>query len=133
MFLGLRPRIAVLTNIEYDHPDCFPTPDDYFRAFEEFAACIDENGILVASVDDLGSARLFQHVSKQGLKPVSYGIKSISDQIQPDYKAKDLIMNEEGGYRFTINKFNQALGEVSLQVPGEHNVHNAWQRGCVVC
>ena len=32
MFLGLRPHIAVVTNIEHDHPDCFPTPDDFYQS-----------------------------------------------------------------------------------------------------
>jgi UDP-N-acetylmuramate--alanine ligase len=62
MFLGLRPGLAVVTSVEHDHPDCFPTPEDYFRAFEEFANRVDENGNLIACVDDPGSARLIQKV-----------------------------------------------------------------------
>ena len=33
MFLGLTPRMAVITNIEHDHPDIYPTPQDYQQAF----------------------------------------------------------------------------------------------------
>ena len=36
-FLGLKPDIAVITNIEHDHPDCYPTPQDFFDALYEFA------------------------------------------------------------------------------------------------
>ena len=39
MFLGLRPSTAVLTLIEPDHPDCFPTDDAYYQAFRDFIAC----------------------------------------------------------------------------------------------
>ena len=36
MFLGLNPTVSVITNIEYDHPDCFPTPESYLEAFHQF-------------------------------------------------------------------------------------------------
>ena len=40
MFLGLKPTIEVVTNIEYDHPDCYPTPADFQAAFVEFMSRI---------------------------------------------------------------------------------------------
>ena len=36
MFLGLKPTIEVVTNIEHDHPDCYPTLADFQAAFVEF-------------------------------------------------------------------------------------------------
>src|SRR5512140_1967167 len=36
MFLGLKPRIEVITNLEHDHPDCYPTLRDMVEAFEQF-------------------------------------------------------------------------------------------------
>ena len=36
MFLGLQPEIAIVTNVEHDHPDCFPTAEDFFQAFVAF-------------------------------------------------------------------------------------------------
>src|SRR5690606_36955970 len=45
MFLGLNPSISVITNIEYDHPDFFPTPLDYTWAFLNFLLKTEENGI----------------------------------------------------------------------------------------
>ena len=36
MFLGLDPYAAVLTKVEYDHPDWFPTEEKYLDAFEKF-------------------------------------------------------------------------------------------------
>ena len=38
MFLGLKPDISVITFMEHDHPDCFPTLADYYQAFDEFAS-----------------------------------------------------------------------------------------------
>jgi len=37
MFMGLKPDLVLLTNVEYDHPDCYPTPADYLAAFFRFS------------------------------------------------------------------------------------------------
>jgi UDP-N-acetylmuramate--alanine ligase len=125
MFLGLRPSVAVVTNIEHDHPDCFPTPQDYYQAFADFAGGIEDNGTLIANIDDAGSARLIQQSKSQGKNTATFGFPSLINQVQPDFEAIDLQLNEVGCYRFTLVKGNQVLAEVSLQIPGEHNVRNA--------
>jgi len=48
MFLGLRPALAVITSIEHDHPDLFPTLEALVDAFRRFAALIPPDGLLVA-------------------------------------------------------------------------------------
>ena len=45
MFLGLRPDIAVVTYMEHDHPDCFPTWEEYQKAFCKFARNVQLDGI----------------------------------------------------------------------------------------
>ena len=52
MFLGLSPDILVITNIEHDHPDCFPTKEEYFNAFLEISQKIKPTGTLVAFSDN---------------------------------------------------------------------------------
>src|SRR3990172_12347667 len=47
MFLGLRPMIAIVTNVEHDHPDCFPTPHDFYQAFVEFVKRLTPQGMLL--------------------------------------------------------------------------------------
>ena len=44
MFLGLKPRIAIVTNLEHDHPDCYPTFEDMFAAFESFVDLLPADG-----------------------------------------------------------------------------------------
>ncbi|HVO41550.1 MAG TPA: Mur ligase domain-containing protein [Aggregatilineales bacterium] len=51
MFLGLTPRIAVITNIEHDHPDMFPTLEDMVAAFRQFLALLPHDGIYISGVD----------------------------------------------------------------------------------
>ena len=44
MFLGLNPKVAVITNVEWDHPDCYPTPGSFRRAFMQFVDAVDRRG-----------------------------------------------------------------------------------------
>src|SRR5512133_3883764 len=66
MFLGLKPRIEVITNLEHDHPDCYPTYADIVQAFESFVALLPPNGTLIASIEDSGSAALLNSARTQG-------------------------------------------------------------------
>ena len=55
MFLGLRPDIAVITNVEYDHPDIYSTPEEFQQAFRDFIGCVDPAGLLIVCGDDPGA------------------------------------------------------------------------------
>ena len=57
-FLWLRPEVAIITNIDYDHPDIFPDQERYDAAFARFAASVRPGGTLVLAADDPGCARL---------------------------------------------------------------------------
>ncbi len=61
MFLGLRPQIAVITNIEHDHPDMFPTLADVRDAFQQFTARLRDGGTLIVDRDDPNAAQIGAH------------------------------------------------------------------------
>jgi UDP-N-acetylmuramate--alanine ligase len=44
MFLGLKPQIAVVTSLEHDHPDLFPTLESMYMAFEKFVDLLPRTG-----------------------------------------------------------------------------------------
>ena len=56
MFLGLRPEIAVVTNIEHEHPDYFRTPEAHFQAFSSFVDLLPPRGMLISCADDEGAS-----------------------------------------------------------------------------
>ncbi len=125
MFLGLKPTIEVVTNIEYDHPDCFPTPADFQAAFVEFLYRLPIKGTLVAYADDAGASGLMDNAKKLGKAVVSYGIQEVGEKDkQFDVFAKDLVQNEKGGFTFSASVRGKSE-TVELQVPGKHNVCNA--------
>ncbi len=137
MFQGLTPRIAVVTNIEHDHPDCYPTPEDYYQAFLEFTDRLAPGGTLLACADDAGAARLLGQAAGRGHHTFAYGLGNLGNS-SCAYQAIDLSLNERGGFTFhAICNRGSIPGNrpteinishpvtVDLQVPGEHNVRNA--------
>ncbi len=122
MFLGLHPWIAVVTNIEHDHPDCYPTQQEFYRAFQEFKDRLMPGGVLVACADDAGAARLASEAQKEGRQVLTYGIR----QSDCSYCAGNIVPNGEGGLSFSlVRKGVVIVPQVVLRIPGEHNVLNA--------
>ncbi|MBG0788089.1 MAG: UDP-N-acetylmuramate--L-alanine ligase [Anaerolineaceae bacterium] len=118
MFLGLAPKIAIVTNVEHDHPDCFPTPQDYRKAFKAFLGKVRPDGLAFICQDDPGAAALGVEMS------ASEVILTYGSQPEVDYRAVDYAV-VNGWPTFTIMHGNEALGQVKLSVPGWHNVLNA--------
>ncbi len=119
-FLGLRPRVAVITNVEHDHPDCYPTLGHLRLAFADFAALLPPDGLLVVCRDDRVAREIGAGLIAQGQRVVSYGLREAAT-----WTALDLRADPAGGSEFRAVRDGQALGEVRLRVPGAHNVLNA--------
>lgn len=120
MFHGLDPNLAVVTNIEHDHPDFFETPDELTKAFERFVDLLGTDGTLVACADDPGARALADQRRRGGAAARTYSI----DAADADWRATDLDFSGSST-RFTVRRNGIALGEVSLGAPGRHNVLNA--------
>ena len=123
MFWGLNPDRAVITNVEHDHPDIFPTSQSFDEAFEGFVKNLKPDGSLVLCGDDPGALRLKKLLSADQ-KLVIYG----SSGNELDYSVENLRVNHNAGTDFEIRV--KASGQestlpVSIQIPGEHNVLNA--------
>lgn len=122
MFLGLKPSIAVITTLEHDHPDCYPTDLDYQQAFLAFTRLVDPQGFVLVCADDPGVRMLIPLINN--IRLLTYGTSN-----ELDYQAKNITNNEHGGYSFDLvfNNLNgsQELCHVNLSVPGFHNVLNA--------
>ena len=123
MFWGLNPDWAVITNVEHDHPDIFPTSQSFDEAFEGFVKNLKPDGSLILCGDDPGALRLKKLLSADQ-KLVIYG----SSGNELDYSVKNLRVNHNAGTDFEIRvkaSEQESTLPVSLQIPGEHNVLNA--------
>jgi len=111
------PRIVILTSIDYDHPDFFPTPESYERAFADFIARIPTNGLLVACGDNPRVRKIVQ-TAQVKCQVIYYGFSKDNDVAIKDYTST--IVNELPVSEFTIYDTI-----VSLRLPGKHNALNA--------
>jgi UDP-N-acetylmuramate--alanine ligase len=120
-FLALSPAVAVVTNVEHDHVDHFPTREEYAQAFLEFVVRIVPGGVLVASADDPGSRELADRARERlrgRADVVTYGTTPdalilIADPLTDGQSARAEI------------RMDQRRIPLALSVPGIHNLRNA--------
>lgn len=116
-FLSITPTIAVLTTLESDHLDCYRDLEDIKGAFVQFANKVPFYGFIVLCLDEPALQDIIAQINKK--KIVTYGMNP-----QADFQAVDISHNNNTT-TFTVVKHNQELGQVTLQLPGKHNVQNA--------
>ncbi|HXF64507.1 MAG TPA: Mur ligase family protein, partial [Caldilineaceae bacterium] len=120
MFLGLTPAVAVITNVEWDHPDCYPTAASFRRAFCQFVDSVHRNGMVVSCRDDEGAEQIRAYAFSRGPEWITYGLDPAAN-----LQATDVQPVEGGGITAEIICWEMHCGRLELQVPGLHNVRNA--------
>jgi UDP-N-acetylmuramate--alanine ligase len=123
-FLSYHPYLAIVTNIEPDHPDIYGSFDELRDAFRQFISQIDNNGHLIACSDSPAlQALLPPTVGGDMTYPVhvaSYGLSSEADWVAGNISRKGV-----DGLSFVVQFQKQAWGEVETRLPGIHNVTNS--------
>jgi UDP-N-acetylmuramate--alanine ligase len=115
-FLSITPTIAVLTTLETDHLDCYRDLEDIKSAFIQFAQKVPFYGFVVLCLDEPALQNIMPKIKK---KIVTYGLNG-----QADLQAVD-IRHKENKSSFIVVRDGKELGEITLQIPGKHNVQNA--------
>ncbi len=116
-FLSLTPTIAVLTTLDTDHLDCYRDIEDIKKAFIQFASRVPFYGFIVLCLDEAALQDIVPQFRTKKL--LTYGLTP-----QADVQAMD-IMHNENTTRFTLVRGGRELGEITLNIPGRHNVQNA--------
>ena len=109
-FLALRPELAIVTNVDHDHLDVYPTKREYDEAFRTFAAQV--TGTLVSCADDPGAAALV------AARTVRYGTHPSAD-----HRISERVVRVDG-QSFALAGPGGAA-RVTLRLPGAHNALNA--------
>lgn len=115
-FLKYSPAIAVVTNIDREHLDFYKDMADIKAAFLTFLDRIPFYGLAVLCLDNEAVQDLIPGIRK---RYVTYGINP-----QADLQARDVVSRGLQS-TFTLVYQGDFLGEVRLNLPGEHNVYNA--------
>ncbi len=120
-FLALTPAVLVVTNVEHDHVDHFPTPDDYAEAFTELAGRVVPGGALVACADDRGARTLIERARDRlrgRAEVVTYGTSPDADVLVAE-------ATTDGARATAEIRFDERRIPLVLDVPGVHNLRNA--------
>jgi len=124
MFLGLSPKVAIITNIEHDHPDCFPTEDSYLAAFTAFLDRVRPDGVALMCTDDDQTRTVMSEMKDSATRLIGYGTSS-----DAPYRAEEVtVINGSPQFKLVKGEADgqsHPLGMVRLGVPGFHNVLNA--------
>jgi UDP-N-acetylmuramate--alanine ligase len=116
-FLKLSPILAVVTNLDREHMDCYRDMTDVEDAFVEFMDRVPFYGSCVACIDNEELAGILPRVRR---RVFTYGTTP-----KADFVARMLPPGDEARSRFEVVADGQVFGPFSLHVPGRHNVLNA--------
>ncbi len=153
-FMWQNPKIAVITNIEFDHPDAYKTIDDVRNACEKFAQKLEKDGVLICCGDNVQVRKLLE---KYKGKKITYGFSKDNDFVisgvrfrhsgdrpvggdsriskgnarfwtrrVPDGNPSSQNDGEDKGIlEFRISRKGKDLGKIQINVFGIHNALNA--------
>ncbi len=115
-FLKLAPILAVVTNIDREHVDCYASIEDTRQAFIDFVNRVPFYGAAIVCIDDENVQRILPAVNR---RTITYGTLP-----QAEMRATGVNCSAAGSV-FELQFRGQALGSFRLQAPGLHNVLNA--------
>ncbi len=118
-FLSFHPTISVITNVDWDHVNHYPSLDSVLESFEGFSRNVRTGGALILCGEDAGVRRLLKVIPEE-CSQTTYGFDD-----QWDWGALDIRYNQGGGVSFIVRKGDHLLGRLELAVSGDHNVLNA--------
>lgn len=116
-FMSFEPKKIILTSVESDHQDYYPTYEDIRDAFVDYVLKLPEKGQLIYCADEDGAVE----------------VAGIAKKKRPDIELIPYGENAEGEYHLVFRKVENGkqyfsldgIGECCLCVPGTHNVRNA--------
>ena len=117
-FLKLSPTIAVITNIDLEHLECYRDLAEIRDCFVEFVNKVPFYGSVIICLDDPNIQLIIPRITR---RVITYGLRA-----QAEVSAGEVrLLHDTFGSRFVVRRGREPLGEIRLQVPGEHNVSNA--------
>lgn len=112
-FLAYHPNYAIVTNIDFDHPDYFNDEHDMFDAFQSFVNQVKDTVVIC------GDDHLASQLKPNTAKVVTYGFNEGND-----YQIKNVKTTSENS-EFDVYKNSELLGTFTMAVFGLHDISNA--------
>lgn len=115
-FLYQYPKIVIINNVDFDHPDFYKNIQDVEKSFEEFIKNVKASGLIIINEKNEKLARICQ---ESGCGLVTFGEKESSDYYISSYR--------QSGFTSYFKVFGKVgfIGSFKLKLPGIHNARNA--------
>ena len=114
-FLWQKPKILIITNIEYDHPDAFANIEETKKTFAEFTNNLPTDGVVVACADDRNITQVLPSIHKQ---VITYGFSP-----KADFRIERFYFGDGRSF-MKVNHQGISLGEYMINLAGKHNLLN---------
>ena len=115
-FLQYTPAIAAVTNIDLEHLDFYTDIEDIKNKFVQFINSVPFYGVAIVCLDNEHIQDILPRIT---VRHTTFGLSA-----QADLQAGQ-IRFENGRSRFTVRRENRELGEIVLNLAGQHNILNA--------
>jgi UDP-N-acetylmuramate--alanine ligase len=115
-FLAMFPTVAVITNIDADHLDCYRDLDDIKKAFVDFTRKVPFYGDIIACTDDAGV--------RDVIASATANVTTCAVDREADYRARNIVFSN-GCAAFDVEERGEPIGTMQMSIPGMHNVRNA--------
>ncbi len=136
-FWHYHPRLAIVTSIEFEHPEFFTNYAEFLAAFEHFVRGMDMSEqwplppTLILNADSAGCVELLQRLGDWPGQVITYAVEGFSAALTRSdaetFAAFDVQLEGETSFRVRSQWGNGFPVErrIHLQLPGLHNVQNA--------
>jgi UDP-N-acetylmuramate--alanine ligase len=115
-FLTLQPTMGLITNLDLEHLDCYENLEDLKTAFTQFANAVPFYGNVAVCIDNPNAAAIIHRIKRP---VITFGLHPDAELVASQLK------HDRNSTTFTIQKWDRVLGQITIHVPGEHNVKNA--------
>lgn len=115
-FLSLQPTMALITNLDLEHLDCYENMEDLQNCFAQFANSVPFYGKVALNIDNENTRQLISLIKRPIM---TFGFSSDAE-IQADNTNYETIQAE-----FDLIVDNDMIIKIQLNVPGKHNISNA--------
>jgi UDP-N-acetylmuramate: L-alanyl-gamma-D-glutamyl-meso-diaminopimelate ligase len=115
--------VAIITSVEHDHVDIYPTEASYTAVFTELARRVPRSGLLVCHAAD---TRAVAASRASGARHAYYAlVGDETGEVSPTWVGAPVAVDEQGRQPFDLYAGGVSCGRFVLGVPGHHNVRNA--------
>nr|HVZ67318.1 Mur ligase family protein [Patescibacteria group bacterium] len=112
-FFYQKPKVLIINNVDYDHPDYYKDLDAVKNAYLEWASQV-SGVVIVANGDDVNTMEVVNRLDRN-IKVIKFGTDKSNDFVVSDFVQVGL------GSTFKVHRGETLLGEFSLSIPGYHS------------